>query len=132
MLVSHDRYLIDRLTDQLFIFEGDGNVQIYSGNYTDYRLEQEELKKPKEYQKQPEKVTKPAAGKRKSSFKEEKEIKDLEASIKELEKEVLKLTMQLNSGILDHNELSEIAIMVRVKKEEMDAKTLRWLELTDI
>ena len=44
MLVSHDRYLIDRLTDQLFIFEGDGNVRIYSGNYTDYRLEQEELK----------------------------------------------------------------------------------------
>lgn len=46
ILVSHDRYLIDRLTDQLFIFEGDGNVYIYSGNYTEYRLEQEEPKSP--------------------------------------------------------------------------------------
>lgn len=134
ILVSHDRYLIDRLTDQLFVFEGDGNVHIYSGNYTDYRLEQEELKKPvREPQKKtPAKAPASTIVKKKLSFKEEKEIKDLETGIKDLEKEVLKLTTELNSGISDHNELSEIALQIQLKKEEMDSNTLRWLELTDI
>jgi ATP-binding cassette subfamily F protein uup len=133
MLVSHDRYLIDRLTDQLFIFEGDGNVHIYSGNYTDYRLEQEEPKKPVKSGSKAEIINpEPEVQKRKLSFKEEKELQSLETETKELEKQVDILTSELNSGITDHTQLSNIAIKIKGLKEDIDTKTLRWLELTDL
>jgi len=133
MLVSHDRYLIDRLTDQLFIFEGDGNVHIYSGNYTDYRLEQEEPKKPAKSGSKPEIInSEPEVQKRKLSFKEEKELQSLETETKELEKQVEILTSELNSGITDHTQLSEIAIKIKDLKDDIDSKTMRWLELTDL
>jgi len=132
MLVSHDRYLIDRLTDQLFIFEGDGNVQIYSGNYTDYRLEQEEPKRPVKTDSKSEiKASITDGTKRKLSFKEEKERSELELSIKELEKETDKLTSELNSGITDHNKLTDIATKIKEIKDKIDEDTFRWLELSE-
>jgi ATP-binding cassette subfamily F protein uup len=131
MLVSHDRYLIDRLTDQLFIFEGDGNVRIYSGNYTDYRLEQDEPKAPVKAKPIVEK-SEPETPKRKLSFKEQKELDDLESDTKGLEKNIESLTAELNSGITDHTKLSEIALKIQSLKDEMDIKTLRWLELSEI
>ena len=133
MLVSHDRYLIDRLTEQLFIFEGDGNVHIYSGNYTDYRLEQEEPKKPaKSVLKTEMHNSEPTTQKRKLSFKEEKELQSIESETEELEKQVEVLTSELNSGITDHTQLSEIAIKIKALKENIDNMTMRWLELTDL
>jgi len=133
MLVSHDRYLIDRLTDQLFIFEGDGNVHIYSGNYTDYRLEQEEPKKPVKSGSKAEVInSEHVVQKRKLSFKEEKELQSLETETKELEKQVEILTSELNSGITDHTQLSDIAIKIKNLKDDIDKKTMRWLELTDL
>ena len=133
MLVSHDRYLIDRLTEQLFIFEGDGNVHIYSGNYTDYRLEQEEPKKPaKSVLKTEMHNSEPTTQKRKLSFKEEKELQSIESETEELEKRVEVLTSELNSGITDHTQLSEIAIKIKALKENIDNMTMRWLELTDL
>ena len=133
MLVSHDRYLIDRLTDQLFIFEGDGNIHIYSGNYTEYRLEQEEPKKPAKSGSKTEKInSKPELQKQKLSFKEEKELESLEAETEKLEKQIEGLTTELNSGIADHAQLSEIAIKIKNLKENIDGMTMRWLELTDL
>ncbi len=133
MLVSHDRYLIDRLTDQLFIFEGDGNVHIYSGNYTEYRLEQEEPKKPAKSGSKIEKInSKPELQKQKLSFKEEKELESLEAETEKLEKQIEGLTTELNSGITDHAQLSEMAIKIKNLKENIDGMTMRWLELTDL
>ncbi|MCF8451991.1 MAG: ABC-F family ATP-binding cassette domain-containing protein [Pedobacter sp.] len=132
MLVSHDRYLIDRLTDQLFIFEGDGNVQIYSGNYTDYRLEQEEPKKPAKPEIKATAIApKSETTKRKLSFKEEKERSELEISIKELEEQVEVLTLELNSGITDHNKLTDIATKIKDIKDKIDEQTFRWLELSE-
>ena len=132
MLVSHDRYLIDRLTDQLFIFEGDGNVQIYSGNYTDYRLEQEE---PKKLVKPDSKsaTTAPTSNvtKRKLSFKEEKERSELETNIKKLEEQAETLTAELNSGITDHTKLTLIATNIKDIKDKIDEQTFRWLELSE-
>lgn len=130
MLVSHDRYLIDRLTDQLFIFEGDGNVHIYSGNYTDYRLEQDEPKKPAKLNQKSD--PEPEIQKIKLSFKEEKELQGLETETKELEKHVETLTSELNSGITDHTKLSDIAIKIKDLKDDIDSKTMRWLELSDL
>ncbi len=133
MLVSHDRYLLDRLTEQLFIFEGDGNVHIYSGNYTDYRLEKEEPQKPVKANAKPAvNNPEPINQKRKLSFKEEKEITDLEKSIKEIEKQIDLLTVELNSGISDHTKLLDIAHQIKHFKDEMDGNTLRWLELSDL
>lgn len=131
MLVSHDRYLIDRLTDQLFIFEGEGNVQIYSGNYTDYRLEQEEPKQQAKVKPVAEKIESETP-KRKLSFKEQKELDDLEIDTKKLEKNIESLTEELNSGITDHTKLSGIATQIQTLKDEIDHKTLRWLELSEI
>ena len=133
MLVSHDRYLIDRLTEQLFIFEGEGNVRIYSGNYTDYRFEQEENKKTlKPETKTILKSEKTESIKKKLSFKEEKELAELEKIIAELEKQMEDKTIELNSGIIDHSKLSEIATEIREIKEVIDEKSLRWLELSDL
>lgn len=133
LLVSHDRYLIDRLTDQLFIFDGEGRITIYSGNYTDYRFEQEEQKKPVKQTARQDAGNSSASGvKKKLSFKEEKEISDLEKSIAILEKEISELTEQINSGISDHIKLSEIALAIQSKKEQADNETFRWLELTDL
>jgi len=132
MLVSHDRYLIDRLTDQLFIFEGDGNVHIYSGNYTDYRLEQEEPKKQiKPDTKNTAKASSSDVTKRKLSFKEEKERSELEINIKKLEEEAELLTAELNSGITDHNKLTLIAINIKEIKDMIEEQTFRWLELSE-
>jgi ATP-binding cassette subfamily F protein uup len=132
MLVSHDRYLIDRLTDQLFIFEGDGNVQIYSGNYTDYRLEQEEPKKPAKPENKVDKITPSSIStKRKLNFKEEKERSELEINIKILEEQAEVLTAQLNSGITDHNKLTDIASNLKDIMGKIDEQTFRWLELSE-
>jgi len=133
MLVSHDRYLIDRLTEQLFIFEGEGNIRIYSGNYTDYRFEQEENKKAIKPEAKPHvKSEKVEITKRKLSFKEEKELTDLEKSISAFEKQVEELTLKLNSGITDHTKLSEIALEIKEVKDNLDEKTIRWLELSEL
>ena len=132
MLVSHDRYLIDRLTDQLFVFERDGNVHIYSGNYTDYRLEQEEPKKQiKPDTKYTAKTTSSDITKRKLSFKEEKERSELEINIKKLEEQAELLTAELNSGITDHNKLTLIAISIKEIKDLIEEQTFRWLELSE-
>ena len=133
MLVSHDRYLIDRLTDQLFIFEGDGNVQIYNGNYTDYRLEQEEPKKQTKEKVESEskkQVSEPV--KKKMSFKEIREFEDLEKNIKEKEDRISHLTAELNSGISDHSRLSDISTEIKNLKDEVDEMSLRWLELSEL
>ncbi len=133
MLVSHDRYLIDRLTEQLFIFEGGGNVTIYSGNYTDYRLEQEELKaSTKEAPKASPVSTEVKPAKKKLSYKEEKELADIEKEVKNIEQNILDLTNELNSGITEHNKLADLAQQIKKQNEELDSKTLRWLEMSDL
>ena len=132
MLVSHDRYLIDRLTDQLFIFEGDGKVDIYSGNYTDYRLEQEELKSSaKEPQKSATAKVSHSSDKKKLTYKEAKELSNLEIAIKNIEDDIISLTLELNSGV-NHNKLSELSLQIKLKNEETETKTLRWLELIEL
>src|SRR5690606_19867364 len=86
VLVSHDRYLIDKLTDQLFIFDGTGDVQIYNGNYADFKTEQEQKAKldkiqEKEKTKKDTISSKPAPVKKKLSYQEELEYKSLEKEI---------------------------------------------------
>ena len=127
VLVSHDRYLIDKLTEQLFIFPGNGDIVIYNGNYADYKLEQEELNKKPE-----KKIEKPKAEekKQKLSFREQKEFEGLETEIANLETKVSSLTEGL-SKTTDHVELQKIAEEIDLIKTTLDEKTERWMELAE-
>ena len=128
ILVSHDRYLLDKLTDQLFIFTGDGEVVIYNGNYADFKLEQEELNKKAE--KKVEKPKPVIEKKQKLSYKEQREFESLETEIAELEEQIAELTTTL-SNTTDHVELQKIAEEIEKHKESLDAKSERWLTLAE-
>lgn len=135
MLVSHDRYLMDRLTDQLFILEGDNKVRIYNGNYTDYRLEKELEKTANTQLKQSKENTKRTDNtkvKSRLSYKEEVELTQLESSITLLEGDIENLSKELNSGKLDHIAITNIALDIEQKKEQLDNLSFRWLELSEL
>ncbi|MES2425726.1 MAG: ABC-F family ATP-binding cassette domain-containing protein [Bacteroidota bacterium] len=133
MIVSHDRYLLDKLTEQLFIVEGKGHVRIYNGNYSSYRLEQED-------QKQQDRADKAAgitpavaasAPKNKLSFKEQKEMETLEKDIAALEIEIKGLNDKLNSGI-DNSAIVDTAKKIGDLTNTLDEKSLRWLALSEL
>jgi ATP-binding cassette subfamily F protein uup len=133
MIVSHDRYLLDKLTEQLFIVEGKGHVRIYNGNYSSYRLEQED-------QKQQDRADKAAgispavavsAPKNKLSFKEQKELETLEKDIAALEIEIKELNDKLNSGI-DNSAIVDTAKKIGDLTNTLDEKSLRWLALSEL
>lgn len=134
ILVSHDRYLLDKLTDQLFIFEGKGIVQIYNGNYADFKLEQEEIQKlEKEKQKRiTQEQVKPIVKeeKKKLSYKEQLEYNKLEEEIEKLETQVSLKTEEL-SQVTDHLKLSSLAEEIQSIQKQIDDKSERWLYLAD-
>ncbi|WP_313188492.1 ABC-F family ATP-binding cassette domain-containing protein [Sphingobacterium siyangense] len=134
ILVSHDRYLLDKLTDQLFIFEGKGSVQIYNGNYADFKLEQDEIQKlEKEKQKR---ITQEHVKlivkeeKKKLSYKEQLEYNKLEEEIEKLETQVSLKTEEL-SQVTDHLKLSSLAEEIQSIQKQIDDKSERWLYLAD-
>ncbi len=135
VLVTHDRYLLDKLTDQLFILEGNGVIKIYNGNYSSYRLEAEEArseaKKASKVTIQPI-IAAPAPKKSKLGFREQKELANIEKEIAQAEKEIKTLTAELNSGITNHQELTSLAAKISGLNEALNIKTLRWLELTEL
>lgn len=133
MLVSHDRYLLDRLTDQLFIMEGSGQVKIFNGNYSSYRLELEESKHAAKKQPAAEAAKKaPAPKKSKLSFKEQKELETTEREIAEKEQQIKKLTEELKSGKGNNDDLIQMANQIADLNQQLEAKTMRWLELTEL
>ncbi|QEC42709.1 ABC-F family ATP-binding cassette domain-containing protein [Pseudobacter ginsenosidimutans] len=134
LIVSHDRYFMDRLVDHLFVFDGDGVVRDFPGNYTQYRLnkkeeEQKETAAPKAEQKQ-EKATKPEEKKR-LSFKEKREFELLEKEIAALTKEKELVTEKLNSGSTPFDELQALSLRIGEIGDLLDEKELRWLELSE-
>lgn len=135
ILVSHDRYLLDKLTEQLFIFDGRGEVLIYNGNYADYKIEQEEKLQQEKQVKNKEKeviVDTPSnvEVKKKLSYKEQREYEALEKEIEELENEIEKLTQELGKT-QDHVQLGELANDIEKSKVALDIKSERWLELAE-
>jgi ATP-binding cassette subfamily F protein uup len=134
LLVSHDRYFMDHLVDQLFVFEGDGNIRLFNGNYTDYRdwqLEQE-FENEREPVK-PTEIFKPLpTEKKKLSFKEKQEYEKLQGEIETLEKQKAEITNLLTSGSNDHQQLQKWAEQIQSLNASVEQKTLRWLELADL
>lgn len=132
MMVSHDRYLLDKLTDQLFIMEEKGHVRIFNGNYSSYRLELEEAK---QQAKKPAPVVQqaaPVAKKSKLSFKEAKELEGIEGEISTIEANIKAKNDQLNATGIDPKKLDEILKQIEVLNKQLDDKSARWMELTEL
>ncbi|QEM13206.1 ABC-F family ATP-binding cassette domain-containing protein [Mucilaginibacter rubeus] len=132
MMVSHDRYLLDKLTDQLFIMEEKGHVRIFNGNYSSYRLELEEAKQQAKKPAPVAQTTAPAAKKSKLSFKEAKELENIEGEINTIEASIKDKTAQLDTVGIDPKKLDEILKQIEVLNKQLDDKSARWMELTEL
>ncbi len=139
IIVSHDRFFMDKLVDHLFIFEGEGEIYDFPGNYSDYRATLKD-KGSVANQNDKEKGAKNIAtgsidgrdaGKRKLSFKEKKELEQLSIEIEKLEKEKSLLETEISSGALNHEELIDKSSRLGELINEIDQKSDRWLELSD-
>ncbi|MBE0651188.1 MAG: ABC-F family ATP-binding cassette domain-containing protein [Bacteroidales bacterium] len=134
VLISHDRYLLDRLTDHLFIFEGNGNVRDYYGTYEAYReLKDQEEKAEKKIKSQDKAPKQKSSGnqKVKLSYNEKREYESLEKEIEKLEQEKTTCEAILNSGTTDYQKLEETSSRIGELMQLIDAKTLRWMELDE-
>ncbi|GAB4240115.1 MAG: ABC-F family ATP-binding cassette domain-containing protein [Ekhidna sp.] len=134
MIVSHDRYFMDRLVDHLFVFEGNGKIRDFPGNYTDYRekegvpvaeLPAKEKEKPKAPEPAPEKEKT-----KKLSYNEQRELSQLEKEIPTLEKKKKELQDQLNNET-EYEKLQKISEGIKAIDEELEEKEMRWLELSE-
>jgi ATP-binding cassette subfamily F protein uup len=135
MIVSHDRYFMDKLVDHLLVFEGDGLVRDFPGNYSEYRLYQEAEQSRKEEQVVTEKQTIPLAEqplKKKTGFKEKREFELLEKVIADLNKEKENITHKLSAGDLPFDELQRLSVRIGEITGLLDQKEMRWLELSEI
>ena len=136
LVVSHDRYFMDQVVDQLFVFQGDGKVKGYMGNYSQYKeyLKEQETKARKEQtvQKKEEKESsRPQREKKKRSFKEEREYEQLTTEIASLEEE----KVAINQALLaegDYQKLQQLGMRLEEIKNLLDEKELRWLELDEM
>jgi ATP-binding cassette subfamily F protein uup len=137
LIVSHDRYFMDRLVDHLFVFEGDGVVRDFPGNYTQYRLWEKEKEDDDEtgiMRQEPASVEQPVAKteeKRRLSYKEKREFEQLQQEIAALEKERADITEKMNSGNRPFEELQQMSVRIIDIATLLDEKEMRWLELSE-
>ena len=133
IVVSHDRYFIDKIVDHLLVFKGNGEIQDFPGNYTQYRewksLQPAAKKEEKKENKQREK---PKSEKRKMTYKEKTRFEQLEKDIANLETEQKQIEAELCSGKLDIKQLTEKSKRFAELKEIIDEKTMEWMELSEI
>lgn len=141
IVVSHDRYFMDKVVDHLLVFKGEGEIQDFPGNYTQFR-DFQKMKSKEEEQQKPTKNSNPTANeqkkdyrnntKRKMSFKEKREYEQLSDKIAQLEEEKQQLEEELCSGNLSVDELTEKSKRLPILKDELDELELRWLELAEL
>lgn len=134
IVVSHDRYFMDKIVDHLLVFEGNGSVKDFPGNYTQYRQWQSMQPKASNTTTTTSNVKKEYRHdtRRRMSFKEKMEFEQLTKEIEQLETEQKQIEDALCSGMLSIEELTEKSKRLPVLKDELDEKSLRWLELSEI
>jgi ATP-binding cassette subfamily F protein uup len=147
LIVSHDRYFMDRLVDHLLVLEGDGFIRDFPGNYSQYREwvklgdDEAEFRPPGDGYKAPEvkptsplpsPAMSPVAEKRKLSYKEKREFEELEKEIARLTDEKRKITERLNDGNTLFDELHKLSLRIGDIDRTLDEKELRWLELSEV
>ena len=139
IVVSHDRYFMDKVVDHLWVFNGQADIRDFPGNYTQYRdwkdeqerqdrLQQKQTPKPRREVVKP----RPKNEKRKLSYKERRELEQLEHDIEALEEEKKTLEQALCSGTLSVEELTEMSKRLPQVSDEIETKTLRWMELSEL
>ena len=142
IVVSHDRYFMDKVVDHLLVFRGNADLKDFPGNYTQYRdwkEVQDQLEKEAEAARQPKQTSAPEKNnrpqpeqKKKLTFKERKEFEALEVEIPQLEAEKAELETAMSSGTLSNDELMVKSERIAKVMEEIDEKTMRWLELSEL
>ncbi len=138
VVVSHDRYFMDRLVDHIFAFEGQGIIKDFPSNYTEYRLWREEedqklasIPSVKPTSTGPTVQTKEILTKRKRSYKEQKEYEQLEQEIADIEVQIQDLTTKMNGGTTDYTQISSWGNEIKTLENLLEEKELRWLELAE-
>jgi ATP-binding cassette subfamily F protein uup len=154
LIVSHDRYFMDRLVDHLFVFEGNGEIRDFPGNYTQYRIWQKDNEKSANKwdlleagkrkgattesivkNEQPKTTEQPkavASNKRALTFKEKREFEQLEKEMPDLEKEKQSLTIEMSTGTLPFDVIQKISDRLIIITNQLEEKELRWLELSEL
>lgn len=137
LIVSHDRYFLDKCVDHLFVFKGDGQIKDFVGMYSEYR---EYLKEEEEQERAKQRVAAPQkpqqqrthdTSRRKLSFKEQRELEQLEIDIDALGKERAQLEADLSSGTLPYDRITELSKRIEEVIALLDEKEMRWLELNE-
>ena len=138
IVVSHDRYFMDKVVDHIFVFNGDGDIKDFPGNYTEYRDWRDEeraaaarVAAQQAAKSAPAKQAHRTEEKRKLTFKEKREYEALEAEIFELEEEKAAIEQAMSSGTLPTADLLEKSARIQQVMELIDEKTMRWLELSE-
>lgn len=136
IVISHDRYFMDKVIDHLWVFHGGGDIKDFPGNYSQYRLwkdvqKKEEVKEVKEVASKDARIKNDNQEKRKLTFKEKREFESLEQEIADMEEEQSKLEQDLNSGTLSPDELMDKSTRISVLIHEIEEKTMRWIELSE-
>lgn len=141
VIVSHDRYFMDRLVDHLFVFEGDGVVRDFPGNYSNYRIEEKAKEKQKDNPKKAEAEAPKAAvtatpapvvaEKKKFSFKDKREYDQLEKDMAALEAEKTTATEKMMDQSLNYDQIQQLSNRMTVIAQLLEEKELRWLELSE-
>lgn len=136
IIVSHDRYFMDKIVDHLLVFHGNGVIQDFPGNYTQYRewsaLKPKEVKEKSQSSEKKDRKIQDVSVRKKMTFKEKREFEQLEKDIAALEKEQKIIEEELCSGKLTVDELTEKSKRLPVLKDELDEKSMRWLELSEL
>ena len=138
IVVSHDRYFMDRVVDHLFVFHGNGEVQDFPGNYTQYRLEAKDASASLEnarktgYSLEAKGTKTKTEQKRKLSFKEKKELEELEVRMPQLEAEKAELEALLSGGATLPDEIAQASARYQEVQAALDEAEMRWLELSDV
>lgn len=139
VLVSHDRYFMDRLVEHLFVFEGEGIISNFPGNYSDFRnAKTEEAKEEKKKKTSPKSAKAPTVNegdkgdKKKLSYQEKREFEQLEKEIPQLEETRKALTNEMNGESTDYEQLQKLALEVENINNQIEEKTNRWLVLSEL
>jgi len=136
LIVSHDRYFMDKLSEHLFVFEGNGEINDFPGNYTNYKTHfSKKGKTQREGEKNTPKTTKkrkPQDKKKKLSYKEQQELEQLEIEIEQLEIEKEAVLQKLNDGSGNHEKLNDWSVKFNSLNNQIEIKTERWMELSEM
>jgi len=135
IIVSHDRFFLDKLVDHLFIFEGEGHIRDFNGDYSDYRAEQkirEREKRREERAEQKERKQAQAEDKPGLSFEQRKEVKRLEKKIAQLEEKKLSISEAFNDTSLSAERITELSKELGEINDQIEELEMKWMELADM